>query len=87
MYLVDGVLYGKVRTVPSKLMRRTLMKISFRKIGIYHGRPTSILRSDIDADLPGNTVTSESASFDFDATGLVESIQLTHQAEAFLHQM
>jgi hypothetical protein len=59
----------------------------FRKIGIYHGRPTSILRSDIDADLPGVTVESDSTSFEFDPTGLLESIQLTCQAEAFLHQM
>jgi hypothetical protein len=61
--------------------------MAFRKIGIYHGRPTSIIRSDIDADLPNITVSSESASFDFDATGLLESIQLTCQAEAFLHRM
>ncbi|KAL5119245.1 hypothetical protein ACEQ8H_002732 [Pleosporales sp. CAS-2024a] len=58
-----------------------------RKIGIYHGRPASILRSDVDADLPGNSAASELSSFDFDTTGLLESIQLTWQAEAFLHQI
>ncbi|KZM21391.1 DNA binding [Ascochyta rabiei] len=58
-----------------------------RKIGIYHGRPASINPSDIDADIPqspdGNNISNDS----FDASGLLESIDLTRQAEAFLQEI
>jgi hypothetical protein len=87
MYMVDGVLYGKVWTSFRAVTTGVLTEMIFRKIGIYHGRPASILRSDIDADLPGTTAANESTSLDFDPAGLLESIRLTCQAEAFLHQM
>ncbi|CAE7021677.1 hypothetical protein PTNB85_02458 [Pyrenophora teres f. teres] len=58
-----------------------------RKIGIYHGRPASISRSDIDVDLPKNRDTSRMNADSFNVTGLLESIYLTSQAEAFLHEI
>lgn len=84
---MDGILHGKVCNPGRAFITAALTIWPFRKIGIYHGRPTSIVRSDIDADLPGNTAASDLVSFDFDATGLLDSIQLTCQAEAYLHQM
>ncbi|EUC31165.1 hypothetical protein COCCADRAFT_101951 [Bipolaris zeicola 26-R-13] len=58
-----------------------------RSIGIYHGRPASISRSDIDCDLPSSSTPNSIDGDTFDATGLLESIDLTCQAEAFLHQI
>ncbi|KAG9196056.1 hypothetical protein G6011_01177 [Alternaria panax] len=58
-----------------------------RKIGIYHGRPISIVRSDIDADLPQSSEAHLMNDDSFDPQGLLESIKLTRQAEAFLHEI
>ncbi|KAL6168157.1 hypothetical protein ACJQWK_05814 [Exserohilum turcicum] len=74
----------------AKEMRRRIWWTAYcieRKIGIYHGRPASIQRSDIDADFPTSFHTSGIDDDDFDATGLLESIHLTCQAEAFLYQI
>ncbi|KAG9383588.1 Fungal trans multi-domain protein [Pyrenophora tritici-repentis] len=58
-----------------------------RKIGIYHGRPASIARSDIDVDLPKNHDTGRMNADSFNTTGLLESMYLTSQAEGFLHEI
>ncbi|KAI4924478.1 hypothetical protein J4E85_007593 [Alternaria conjuncta] len=58
-----------------------------RKIGIYHGRPISIVRSDIDADLPQRSEAHLMDDDRFDPQGLLESIELTRQAEAFHHEI
>jgi hypothetical protein len=84
---VDRVLYGKVRDYFGELVEDSLTVRSIRKIAIYHGRPTSIQRADIDADLPENVASRSSAIPNFEASGLLDCIQLTCQAEAFLHQM
>jgi hypothetical protein len=87
LHLVDGVLYGKVRDSFGGLVEDSLTGRFIRKIAIYHGRPTSIPRADIDADLPDNVASRASAIPNFEASGLLDSIHLTCQAEAFLHQM
>lgn len=58
-----------------------------RKIGVYHGRPTAILRSDIDATLPQSAHDNITSGDSFDPGGLYESIDLLSQAETFLHEM
>ncbi|KAF1938599.1 hypothetical protein EJ02DRAFT_410076 [Clathrospora elynae] len=58
-----------------------------RKIGIYHGRPTSIVRSDIDADIPRSPDATQMNDDSFNPFGLLESIYLTGQAEAFLYEI
>jgi len=58
-----------------------------RKIGIYHGRPISIVQSDIDADLPQSSEAHLMNDDSFYPQGLLESIKLTRHAEAFLHEM
>jgi hypothetical protein len=58
-----------------------------RKISVYHGRPISIARSDIDADLPQSSEAHLVNEDSFDPQGLLESIKLVGQAEAFLHEM
>jgi hypothetical protein len=64
-----------------------LTDLNTRTIGIYHGRPTSILRSDIDAEMPQISDVDASLNDSFNASGLLESINLTGQAEAFLNEM
>ncbi|CAN9215892.1 unnamed protein product [Alternaria alternata] len=58
-----------------------------RKIGIYHGRPISIVQSDIDADLPQSSEAHLMNDDSFYPQGLLESIKLTRHAEAFLHEI
>ncbi|XPS78642.1 hypothetical protein M3J09_010652 [Ascochyta lentis] len=58
-----------------------------RKIGIYHGRPTSILRSDIDADLPLGVHECAGLNDGFDSSLLIDAIKLTGQAEASLREI
>ncbi|KAB2110679.1 hypothetical protein AG0111_0g711 [Alternaria gaisen] len=58
-----------------------------RKIGIYHGRPISIVQSDIDADLPQSSEVHLMNDDSFYPQGLLESIKLTRHAEAFLHEI
>jgi hypothetical protein len=64
----------------------TNLHLTNRKIGVYHGRPASIARLDIDTDLPMNPPVTANKD-GFDSSGLLESINLTTQAEAFLHEM
>ncbi|KAH3920577.1 hypothetical protein HBI56_071890 [Parastagonospora nodorum] len=74
----------------TKQIRRCIWWTAYcmeRKIAIYHGRPTAISRSEVDADFPSSPDTSGSTDVDYDTTRLLESIHLTCQAEAFLHQM
>ncbi|KAH6639895.1 fungal-specific transcription factor domain-containing protein [Boeremia exigua] len=58
-----------------------------RKIGVYHGRPASINRSDIDADIPQSVEGGNISNDSFDTSGLLESIDLTRHAEAFLQEI
>ncbi|KAK5105866.1 hypothetical protein LTR62_001953 [Meristemomyces frigidus] len=58
-----------------------------RKIGIYHGRPASIHRDDVDVDLPSDQHTAVNSPASFSALNLLQSIYLTNQAEAFLHEI
>ncbi|KAF7680427.1 fungal specific transcription [Alternaria burnsii] len=58
-----------------------------RKIGIYHGRPISIVQADIDADLPQSSEARLVNDDSFYPQGLLESIKLTRHAEAFLHEI
>jgi hypothetical protein len=56
-----------------------------RKIGVFHGRPMSVLRSDIDADLPRDIPEMP------DEEGLIErmnvSIKLIHYLEDFMTEI
>lgn len=58
-----------------------------RRIGIYHGRPASILRSDIDVEMPSSSREGAGPLDSFDPLLLLEAIKLTDQAEAFLSEM
>lgn len=69
----------------SNITAVVLMTGNARKLSIYHGRPTSISRSDINAQMPQSS--SEESTSDNTRAGLLESIDITQQAEDFLHEM
>lgn len=87
----SGAVFGGQLTVWKGLFQPTililLLKNMNRKIGIYHGRPTSIVRSEIDVDLPRSPDANNLNDNSFDSSGLLESIHLTGQAELFLQEM
>lgn len=62
-----------------------------RRIGAYHGRPASISRTEIDADMPAPlpSCDSDSASAQRlpDHIHLLASIELTGQIEMSLQEM
>jgi hypothetical protein len=58
-----------------------------RRIGIYHGRPASIHSSEIDVALPSDHSDTMISSAVFGSSYLIQSVHLTRQAEAFLHEM
>ncbi|KAK3676544.1 hypothetical protein LTR78_003820 [Recurvomyces mirabilis] len=60
------------------------MLIGYRRIGIYHGRPASIHRSEIDVKLPSSECDVIGPSTASGTSHLLQSIHLTSQAEAFL---
>jgi hypothetical protein len=58
-----------------------------RKISIFHGRPLSILRSDVDSDLPEER---EGINWEFsssNATYMRAAIHLTHRLEDLNSEM
>ncbi|GES56810.1 fungal-specific transcription factor [Aspergillus terreus] len=57
-----------------------------RKISIFHGRPLSVLRSDIDADLPKCEIRNEDQPLRHIARAIA-SLQLVYFLEDFFNQM
>lgn len=78
-------MYGKGRTCDSS-QRTVLTKVN-RRICIFHGRPLSMLRSDIDVDLPKDRDDLRKGDFPSDVSHLCASIYLTHKLEDYLTQM
>ncbi|KAK5064651.1 hypothetical protein LTR84_000485 [Exophiala bonariae] len=58
-----------------------------KKIGIFHGRPTSVLRSDVDADLPTDRVDMIHVSSTSNIPHMVASVHLLHKLEDFFKEM
>lgn len=58
-----------------------------RKICIFHGRPLSVLQSDIDADLPKDREDLQSAGLPSNVAHMCASIYLTRKLEEYLNQM
>ncbi|KAE8155145.1 fungal-specific transcription factor domain-containing protein [Aspergillus avenaceus] len=56
-----------------------------RKISIFHGRPLSVLRSDVDTNVPQGS--QESQAHSGDVTSSIVSIQLTNFLEDFFHEL
>jgi hypothetical protein len=58
-----------------------------RKICIFHGRPLSMLQSDIDADLPKDREDMQREEFPSYVARMRASIYLTHKLEDYFNQM
>lgn len=83
---MDCILHGKVSSSePKDDEGFQLIVYLARKISIYHGRPTSIARSDIDTDLPTN-LKLDARDF-FEPSRLLASVQLTTLAESLQQEM
>ncbi|KAF5855259.1 hypothetical protein ETB97_009548, partial [Aspergillus alliaceus] len=58
-----------------------------RKISIFHGRPLSVLRSDVDTELPQYREERQPEDFPCTVARSVASIQLIHFLEDFFHEL
>ncbi|KAF7594752.1 hypothetical protein BBP40_008459 [Aspergillus hancockii] len=58
-----------------------------RKISIFHGRPLSVRRSDVDTDLPQYREDVQNESPPWDIVRAVTSIELNHFLEDFFHDL
>lgn len=58
-----------------------------KKIGIFHGRPISILRSDVDADLPKDRADMVHVGSTSNIPYMVASVHLLHKLEDFFKEM
>lgn len=58
-----------------------------KKIGIFHGRPISVLRSDVDADLPTDRLDMVHAGSVSNIPYMVASVHLLHKLEDFFNEM
>ncbi|KIV91208.1 hypothetical protein, variant [Exophiala mesophila] len=61
--------------------------VLLKKVDIFHGRPTSVLRSDVDADVPKDPTTSQSSAPPSNIPYMLASIALMHKLEDFLNEM
>jgi hypothetical protein len=65
-----------------------LMVLSIvRKISIFHGRPLSVIRSDIDTDLPSDRHGVQWESSSSSTAYMLAAIQLIHRLEDFYNEM
>lgn len=58
-----------------------------KKIGIFHGRPISVLRSDVDADLPKDRADMIQAGPTSNIPYMLASVHLLHKLEDFFNEM
>lgn len=58
-----------------------------RKISIFHGRPLSVLKSDVDTELPQDREERQPEDFPYTVARSVTSIQLIHFLEDFFHEL
>ncbi|KAE8363812.1 fungal-specific transcription factor domain-containing protein [Aspergillus caelatus] len=58
-----------------------------RKISIFHGRPLSVLRSDVDTDVPEYRDGMHTEDPQWNVARAVTSIQLIHFLEDFFHEL
>ena len=90
-WLRRGIGSGGARTCWKGLNESYLIAIygltMTRKICIFHGRPLSVLRSDIDADLPRDHGDMQRAQLSSDVARMRASIYLTHKLEDYFNQM
>jgi len=58
-----------------------------KKIGIFHGRPISVLRSDVDADLPKDRADMIQGGSTSNIPYMLASVRLLHKLEDFFNEI
>ena len=82
--MVDSVLGREVRLL--LYIVELLMLITIRKIGVFHGRPMSVLRSDIDADFP-REIPEMPDEGPLSIERMIISVKLIHYLEDFMTEI